>query len=371
MPDALAVTGGPDWAAMDHEHRGLVLADYIAQFGRRTLTEFWIIGRGLEAHATGLNKGDGGWYAYLDQIGMKPAQASELRRLARGFATVEELLRHRTKDEAVKALKGRKAPESESTPTAEIQRSEPAKVVQPEPTDPPAREPDEVLPPLPHPSAPVVEVEGVELKTVEEWDAIEDVAREEAAKQEAADREAREERLSIRLQDEDGPAVDVLHRKLEATEGRERDGRRARRQAERDGMKRALLKARYSDEAAALNVQIDDALAVVGVARKRPESGTAHPPRPSATPAPSTGIGPRQRGAGRPAGRGRRHDRDQDAGGRVAVDDGIGRLPLPAERYRDGPPAAGERGRRPDVRPCARRRRGGHPPALPRPGAES
>lgn len=73
MPDALAVTGGPDWAAMDHEHRGLVLADYIAQFGRRTLTEFWIIGRGLEAHAPGLNKGDGGWYAYLDQIGMKPA----------------------------------------------------------------------------------------------------------------------------------------------------------------------------------------------------------------------------------------------------------------------------------------------------------
>ena len=50
--------------------------------------------------------------------------------------------------------------------------------MQTEPTDPPAREPDEVLPPLPHPSARLVEVEGVELKTIEEWDAIEEQERE-------------------------------------------------------------------------------------------------------------------------------------------------------------------------------------------------
>ena len=119
--NALAVTG-PDWKAMTHEHRGPVLADYIDGFRRHTLVEFWIIGRGLEIHQRGMNQGD--WYAYLDSINMRPAMASELRRLARGYPTIEELQRHATKDAAIKALPPATPPApTVQERTAEIQRS--------------------------------------------------------------------------------------------------------------------------------------------------------------------------------------------------------------------------------------------------------
>ena len=220
MTDALAATG-PDWASMTHEHRGPVLADYIIGFGRHTLKEFWIIGRGLEAHATGLNRGDGSWYAYLDRIGMKPAQASELRRLARGFATFEELLRHRTKDLALKALK---EPASTTTPTAEIQRSTV------EPVEP---EPEAVIATVvEHPEQQKVKVVEVvehpeQQKVVEVVEVVEDVIFGDLLIESDAEavrlRADRLERIAIRVEHEDGAVVDVLGVQLDRADARDRD----------------------------------------------------------------------------------------------------------------------------------------------------
>ena len=220
---ALALT---DWTAMDPGERGRAIPVLL----RRDVLSKWNAGRALLAHWEYLGQKQDR-VAYLNRIGLPRTTAFRVMKLARlDVFQVGTCANEQAALEAVDAM----------------EKPEPAPVVQPEPNDPPAREPDEVLPAEPDPET-----------------LIEDVAR-EAEPDREAEREAAAERLAIRLQDEDGPAVDVLHRKLEATEGRERDERRGRLKAERerDAMKRALLKA--PDERAA----VADALAVLGIARR-------------------------------------------------------------------------------------------------------
>ena len=156
------------------------------------------------------------WRAWLAASGIPKTNAYRWLELAR--LPVSQIGTFTTEQAAIEAVR-------------EAEKPQPAPVVQAEPGDPPAVDP-EVLPAEPEPE-PEDDPAAV----------AESVAR-EAEPDPAAVREDRLERLAIRLQDEDGEAVDVLHRKLEASEGRERGAmkRALKAERERDGMKRALLK---------------------------------------------------------------------------------------------------------------------------------
>ena len=272
MTDKALLVAGPDWEAMKHEHRGQVLADYIAGFRRRSLMEFWIIGRGLEAHRQGLNHGD--WGAYLEEIDMRPSTAADLRRLARSYQ-ISEIRRFATKDEALKALKAAPVDEKKPTPTPA-----PPRAPAPRPNHPHVGQPG-IVDGGTRTAAPSRIVDGgttvavpsapVEAETDEA--VIEAVAAEATPSPEEL-RDERLERLAIVTEHVEGDVVDDWAAKLDAADERHRDDvtaldveRRIRQGAER----------RYRDVIDALlavprgegDRGIDDVLAARGVARKQ------------------------------------------------------------------------------------------------------
>ena len=239
MPDALvpvalkaeaAALDAADWATMPDAERGATIPRLHDGYMRRPVLMAWQLGAALRAHRNVRSKRD--WRDYLRSIQMERTTARRFLRLHDGY-TAAEVVRFTSVKAALDAL----------------DKAEPAPVVASQPDDPPAVTPEVVDSdddPEDDPAA-----------------AVESVAREAEPDREAERMDAAE-RLAIRLQDEDGEAVDVLAGKLDRVEERERDERRGRLKAERerDAMKRALLK---GDDAEAARA---DALAVLGIARK-------------------------------------------------------------------------------------------------------
>ena len=176
-----------DWAAMPDAERGVEIPRLVAQFRRRALNESWDIGRALQAHKNVRTGRD--WRAYLDSIGMERNLAIRLVKIA----TVESAqLEHFESESALlKTLKPAPEPQSETS-----------KSPLPEPTPP---EPDK--------------------PTVAEANAAMNAAAAEHEEQRdpAAEREARDERLSVRLENSDGEAVEALAGQLDKADTRHHD----------------------------------------------------------------------------------------------------------------------------------------------------
>ena len=184
--------GLDDWRAVADDDRGEAIPRLVDTFHRRTAFDVWEIGCALRVHRQA--RPGKGWRLYLASIGMDRGTARRWEKLAdhsrakiAKFASVEA------------ALDALKLPAPAPTPAL-----------------PPAPEP------ATEPAPAVVVVEAV--TDAEAEAAVESVAAEAAAEADnrEAEREASDERLSIRLEGEDGEAVDVLNRQADAKDERHR-----------------------------------------------------------------------------------------------------------------------------------------------------
>ena len=179
-------TTATDWAAMRFDARKGNLGDRWYSFQRRTLADAWDIGRGLRCIKDEMQHGE--FRPYLAEIGMNREAARRFMALAEAYE-MTQLVSFASVDDAIKAL-----------PPA---RPEPQAAPEPQP-EPAAEQP-------PEPSEPEAEA------------AMNVAAAEHEAETAERDRDARDERLSVRLENADGEAVDALADQLDRADARHRD----------------------------------------------------------------------------------------------------------------------------------------------------
>ena len=179
-------TTATDWAAMRFDARKGNLGDRWYSFQRRTLADAWDIGRGLRSIKDEMQHGE--FRPFLAEIAMNRETARRFMALAETYE-MTQLVSFASVDDAIKAL-----------PPA---RPEPQAAPEPQP-EPAAEQP-------PEPSEPEAEA------------AVNEAAAEAEAATAEADRDARDERLSVRLENADGDAVDALAGQLDRADARHRD----------------------------------------------------------------------------------------------------------------------------------------------------
>ena len=179
-------TTATDWAAMRFDARKGNLGDRWYSFQRRTLADAWDIGRGLRCIKDEMQHGE--FRPFLADIAMNRETARRFMALAETYE-MTQLVSFASVDDALKSL-----------PPA---RPEPQAAPEPQP-EPAAEQP-------PEPSEPEAEA------------AMNEAAAEAEAATAEADRDARDERLSVRLENADGEAVDALAGQLDRADARHRD----------------------------------------------------------------------------------------------------------------------------------------------------